>query len=80
MARMRDSFSVQMNSFLSGFHDVIPQECISFFEAKELELLISGLPSINIEDMKNNTDYSGYQPTDPVIQWYWEVVEGYSQD
>lgn len=77
---MRDNFATQMNSLLEGFHDIIPQQCISFFEAKQLELLISGLPSIDIQDLKKNTDYSGYTPTDQVIMWYWEIVEGYSQD
>jgi E3 ubiquitin-protein ligase HUWE1 len=44
---MRDDFKAQMEMFLEGFHEMIPHECISFFEAKELELLISGLPEIN---------------------------------
>jgi E3 ubiquitin-protein ligase HUWE1 len=74
MSKMRDDFSTQVTRFLEGFHEVVPQECISFFEAKELELLISGVPEVDLEDLKRNTDYSGYLPTDQIIIWFWEVV------
>ena len=33
---MRNDFAVQVESFLEGFYEIIPQECIGFFEAKEL--------------------------------------------
>jgi E3 ubiquitin-protein ligase HUWE1 len=35
-----------------GFHDIIPSELVSIFTEQELELLISGLPDIDIEDWK----------------------------
>jgi len=71
---MRDDFSTQLNKFLEGFHEVVPQEWISYFDAKELELLISGIPEVDVEDMKRNTDYSGYSPSDQIIVWFWEIV------
>jgi E3 ubiquitin-protein ligase HUWE1 len=71
---MRDDFAAQINKFLEGFHEIVPQECISYFEAKELELLISGVPEVDVDDLKSNTDYSGYNPTDQIIVWFWEVV------
>lgn len=37
----------QINSFLEGFHELIPRQLISIFNDKELELLISGLPEID---------------------------------
>lgn len=77
---MRDDFSTQVNKFLEGFYEIVQQECISFFEAKELELLISGVPEVDVEDLKENTDYSGYAPGDQIILWFWEIVEGYSQE
>lgn len=27
-----------------------------------------------------NTEYSGYSPGSPVIQWFWEVVQGLSKE
>ena len=43
-------------------------------------MLISGVPDIDLEDFKRNTDYSGYNPTDQIIIWFWEVVSEYSQE
>lgn len=27
-----------------------------------------------------NTEYSGYSAASPVIQWFWEVVQGFSKE
>lgn len=39
----------QITSFLEGFNELVPQDLISIFNDKELELLISGLPEIDCE-------------------------------
>lgn len=49
-----------MDAFLEGFYDIIPKQLISIFNEQELELLISGLPDIDIEDLKANTEYHKY--------------------
>lgn len=51
----------RLNAFLEGFYDIIPKRLISIFNEQELELLISGLPNIDIEDLKANTEYHKYQ-------------------
>jgi len=33
-----------------------------------------------VDDMRANTEYSGYSPASPVIQWFWEVVQGFSKE
>ncbi|XP_022131797.1 E3 ubiquitin-protein ligase UPL2-like isoform X2 [Momordica charantia] len=70
----------QINAFLEGFHELIPRELISIFNDKELELLICGLPDIDLDDMRANTEYSGYSAASPVIQWFWEVVQAFSKE
>lgn len=30
--------------------------------------------------MRANTEYSGYSAASPVIQWFWEVVQGLSKE
>lgn len=70
----------QIDSFLQGFHQLIPQELISIFNEQELELLICGLPDIDISDMKLNTEYRGFTRTSQVIQWLWQVVEDYDKN
>lgn len=50
----------RLDAFLEGFYDIIPKHLISIFNEQELELLISGLPDIDIEDLKANTEYHKY--------------------
>jgi E3 ubiquitin-protein ligase HUWE1 len=45
-----------------------------------LELLISGVPDIDIDDWKNNTEYRGYQSSSPQIQWFWRAVRSFDQE
>lgn len=52
----------RLDAFLEGFYDIIPKHLISIFNEQELELLISGLPDIDIEDLKSNTEYHKYSP------------------
>ncbi|KAI3456803.1 hypothetical protein Pfo_013466, partial [Paulownia fortunei] len=70
----------QINSFLEGFNELVPRELISIFNDKELELLISGLPEIDLADLKANTEYTGYTAASNVVQWFWEVVEGFNKE
>ncbi|XP_048235103.1 E3 ubiquitin-protein ligase UPL1 isoform X2 [Ricinus communis] len=70
----------QINSFLEGFNELVPRELISIFNDKELELLISGLPEIDLDDLKANTEYTGYTAASTVVQWFWEVVKGFNKE
>ncbi|OVA20116.1 Ubiquitin-associated domain/translation elongation factor EF-Ts [Macleaya cordata] len=70
----------QINSFLEGFNELVPRELISIFNDKELELLISGLPEIDLDDLQANTEYTGYIAASSVVQWFWEVVKAFSKE
>ncbi|CAA3008577.1 E3 ubiquitin- ligase UPL2-like [Olea europaea subsp. europaea] len=78
--RLTTAIRPQINAFLEGFNELIPRDLISIFNDKELELLISGLPDIDLDDLRANTEYSGYTAAAPVIQWFWEVVQGFSKE
>jgi E3 ubiquitin-protein ligase HUWE1 len=78
--RMTNSIRAQIDSFLDGFYDLVPPELISIFSPTELELLICGLPDVDVEDLCCNTDYHNFQPADPAIQHFWEVLRGLSQE
>lgn len=70
----------QIDSFLDGFHELVPPELISIFDAQELELLISGLPDIDLDDLRAQTDYVGYKASDPQIAWFWSVLRSFSKE
>jgi len=78
--KMTKSVQLQIDAFLKGFHELIPPALISLFDDKELELLISGLPEIDIEDLKRNTDYHNYSESSPQIQWFWKALGTFSKE
>ncbi|XP_076899559.1 E3 ubiquitin-protein ligase UPL2-like [Bidens hawaiensis] len=78
--RLTTAIRPQINAFLEGFNELIPRDNISIFHDKELELLISGLPDIDLDDMRANTEYSGYSAASPVIHWFWEVAQALSKE
>ncbi|KAK1794639.1 hypothetical protein P4O66_001355 [Electrophorus voltai] len=67
--RMTRAIQPQINAFLQGFHTFIPPSLIQLFDEYELELLLSGMPEIDVMDWRRNTEYtSGYEEEEPVIQ------------
>ncbi|KAM0703801.1 hypothetical protein Q7P35_009740 [Cladosporium inversicolor] len=78
--RLIKSVEAQLDAFLGGFHDIVPAELVSIFNEQELELLISGLPDIDVDDWKNTTEYHNYQSTSPQIQWFWRAVKSFDEE
>ena len=82
MAHHRTTTAIrkQIDAFLEGFHELVPPELISIFDAQELELLISGLPDIDLDDLRAHTDYNGYKPSDLQITWFWNTLRSFSKE
>lgn len=78
--KMTQNISLQISSFLEGFHELLPKSMICIFDSKELELLISGLPEIDIDDLKANTEYHNFTKDSPTILWLWEVLFEFSHE
>ncbi|CBZ23641.1 putative ubiquitin-protein ligase-like [Leishmania mexicana MHOM/GT/2001/U1103] len=70
----------QLLRFLKGFYSVIPRREIQCFTELELELVISGMPNIDIEDLRTHTVYEGYSSTSPQVRWFWEAVGSMSKE
>ncbi|GAB7346103.1 hypothetical protein MBLNU457_4860t2 [Dothideomycetes sp. NU457] len=78
--RLTKSVEEQLEHFLMGFQEIVPTELITIFNEQELELLISGLPDIDTDDWKNNTDYHNYTQTSPQVQWFWRAVRSFDKE
>lgn len=82
--RMVDRIKPQVKELLLGFFDVIPEPLLTIFDFQELELLMCGLPEIDLEDWKEHTEYSGaYEDTGgdhEACHWFWEVVAEFDQE
>jgi hypothetical protein len=76
--RMLDRTRSQTTELLLGFYDIIPEPSLTVFDPNELELILCGLPTIDMDDWINNTIYSGYYEVkgrrDKVVEWFWDVV------
>jgi len=45
-----------------------------------LELLISGMPEVDVDDWKNNTEYHNYNATSPQVQWLWRAIRSFDKE
>ena len=79
-SKLYETIKPQVEALLKGFYEIIPQKLISIFNYRELELVISGLPTIDIKDWKNNTEYENYNTESPVIKNFWEIIESFDND
>ncbi|XP_064483541.1 E3 ubiquitin-protein ligase HUWE1-like isoform X1 [Ornithodoros turicata] len=77
--KMTGAIRKQLNAFLEGFYEMIPKRLIAIFNEQELELLISGLPSIDVDDLRSHTEYHKYQPNSLQIQWFWRALRSFDQ-
>lgn len=46
-AKMAKDIKYQIEHFLEGFFELVPKHLVQVFDARELELLISGLPDVD---------------------------------
>lgn len=58
--RLYKAISTQIDALLKGLYSVVPKELLKIFDNRELELLISGLQIIDIDDLRENTLYQEY--------------------
>ena len=73
------SVSQQLASLAQGLYAVIPKEMLSVFDHQELELLICGIPDIDVDDWKKNTIYAG-EKDERLTIWFWNVVEEFTNE
>lgn len=74
--------AAQTSAFLRGFRDLIPAAWVRLFSANELQKLISGddtVKGIDVAGLRAATVYAGgYHPSQPIMQWFWEVLEEFT--
>ncbi|KAF0701239.1 Aste57867_8276 [Aphanomyces stellatus] len=83
---MFDSVHEQVAALLKGLFDVIPSNLLAVFDYQELELLICGVPKIDVDDWERHSDVKYLDFDHPskgehkVIEWFWATVAEFSQD
>uniref|UniRef100_M4BPG8 HECT-type E3 ubiquitin transferase n=1 Tax=Hyaloperonospora arabidopsidis (strain Emoy2) TaxID=559515 RepID=M4BPG8_HYAAE len=78
---MLDRYASQLQALSLGLFEVIPQEALLAFDYQELELVLCGLPDINMADWKRNTVVApSFSDAPMVVNWFWEVIEDFTED
>ena len=67
--------SIELGALLVGFYSVVPHQLISVFLESEVQLLLSGLPQIDVHDWRFNTHYVNCKKSSNVSRWFWTILE-----
>ncbi|XP_018572832.1 E3 ubiquitin-protein ligase HECW2 isoform X2 [Anoplophora glabripennis] len=79
--RLERGVSEQTESLVRGFYEVVDPRLVSVFDARELELVIAGTAEIDLVDWRQNTEYrGGYHDQHPVVVWFWQAIERFSNE
>ena len=78
--RMTKEIEQSIKAFLKGFRLIIPRKFLSHLSTSELEILIAGASSIDLEDMKKHAVYNGYNASSQIEKWLWEILEEFKQE
>ncbi|VDM30600.1 unnamed protein product [Hydatigera taeniaeformis] len=65
-------------AFLVAYYSIISESSINISNARDLDLLISGLSNIDIDDPRTITTYSKCQSTSPWMERFWQALKFYS--
>ena len=51
------------------------------YDVEQLEMVINGLPFIDVLDWEANTNYKGlYSKSHQTVKWFWELMKELNQE
>uniref|UniRef100_A0A2K5I758 HECT domain-containing protein n=1 Tax=Colobus angolensis palliatus TaxID=336983 RepID=A0A2K5I758_COLAP len=71
-------FDEQVAAVREGMARIVPVPLLSLFTGYELETMVCGSPDIPLHLLKLVATYKGVEPSASLIQWFWEVMESFS--
>uniref|UniRef100_A0A672NPV9 E3 ubiquitin-protein ligase n=1 Tax=Sinocyclocheilus grahami TaxID=75366 RepID=A0A672NPV9_SINGR len=73
--RLSRGVEEQTQAFFEGFNEVLPQQYLQYFDAKELEVMLCGMQEIDLNDWQRNSIYRHYTATSKQILWFWQFIK-----
>ena len=67
MSRFMQGIEQQFLALQKGFNELIPQHLLKSFDERELELVIGGLGTIDLQDWRTNTRLKHCTPDTPQV-------------
>jgi len=81
--RLEKRIKTQMEAVRSGFYKVMPEaELLKIgFDDRELELILCGIPKVDIADWKAHCEYkSGFKVDSKVVKMFWKIIEEWDDE
>ncbi|KAK2174098.1 hypothetical protein NP493_829g01003 [Ridgeia piscesae] len=78
--RFMRGIEAQFLALQKGFNELIPQHLLRPFDEKELELMISGLGKIDMEDWKAHTRLKHCTSDTSIVKWFWRSVAEFDEE
>eukprot|EP01107_Rhizomastix_libera_P001094 TRINITY_DN11942_c0_g1_i1.p2 TRINITY_DN11942_c0_g1~~TRINITY_DN11942_c0_g1_i1.p2 ORF type:complete len:437 (-),score=83.02 TRINITY_DN11942_c0_g1_i1:1349-2548(-) len=69
------SIKPQVQAFTEGLYALVPKDLLRLFSPEELELVINGLPTVDVDDLRTNTHMQGFDQGDQHLEWFWRAVQ-----
>jgi len=77
----KKSIEPKVKSLLDGIYHVVPKDFFQIFDIQEVEMLLYGLPFIDVNDWEGTTTYKGsYYKNHQIVKWFWESMKELNQE
>ena len=71
--KLTTSVAKQFSEFSNGFRKLCGNEVFSTFTPEELDILVSGEPNPNWEELKASCCYEGYSAGSKAVKMFWDI-------
>lgn len=80
--RLASQVRDEVEHFLKGLNELVPENLLAIFDENELELLVCGTGDINVQDFKAHAVIVGgsWHFREKVMKWFWAVVSSFTQE
>ncbi|XP_022777880.1 apoptosis-resistant E3 ubiquitin protein ligase 1-like [Stylophora pistillata] len=79
--RLASSVKQEIEAFVKGLNEMVPDSLLSAFDEYELELLMCGTGNISVTDFQNNhTVLHCLGPFRKTLEWFWTIVTSFTQE
>ncbi|XP_061751046.1 apoptosis-resistant E3 ubiquitin protein ligase 1 isoform X1 [Nerophis ophidion] len=80
--RLASQVRDEVEHFLKGLNELVPENLLAIFDENELELLMCGTGDINVQDFRTYAVIVGgsWHFREKVMKWFWAVVSSFTQE
>ena len=79
-ALMMKEIEGQISAFLQGLYAIIPRSFLSMLLPSDLEVIIAGTRTIDLEDMRSHCRYEFLSDDSDLVKWFWEILSEFDQE